>query len=160
MASEDGGTVFAGARVVVVFRTAGGFLAAFVDAVFVAAGFLAGRLLRRAFFAAPFFVVRRGAGGASSLDHRSIHSSSTRHVLLRAARPVSMPRWPPGTISKRTSRDPLSSGSTGRTAATGAMPSVAPPKTSTGAVIADSSMVRSPSSMAPAASELPLTKRW
>ena len=34
----------------------------------------------------------------------------------RAARPVSMPRWPPGTISKRTSADPVSSGTTALTA--------------------------------------------
>src|SRR5688572_8442602 len=118
MASEDGATSLAGALRVVVLRTTGGFLVArvlvdaFVDA-------LGAAFLGAAFPDLPFL-----RAGASGLDHCPIHSSITRQVLPRAARPVSIPRCPPGTISKRTSRDPLSSGSIGRTAATGAMPSV------------------------------------
>src|SRR5688572_8459752 len=105
MESADGGTFFAGA-LRVVLRTAGGFLVAVVVAVVVVVvvDFLAAVFLAAAFLEAAFFVVRRGAGRASSLDHCSIHSSITRQVLPRAARPVSIPRCPPGTISKRTSR--------------------------------------------------------
>ena len=79
---------------------------------------------------------------------------------MRARRPVSMPRWPPGTISKRTSFAPVSSGTTAFTDGAGAIPSVAPPKTSTGALMSASAMVRSPSSMEPLTSALPFTKRW
>ena len=34
----------------------------------------------------------RARAGSSGSDHWSIHSSSTSHVLLRAFRPVSIPR--------------------------------------------------------------------
>ena len=100
------------------------------------------------------------AGTGAASDHSSIQSSNTCQVELRAARPVSIPRWPPGTISKRTSADPVSSGTTALTALMGAMESVAPPKTSTGAVIFASSMVLVPKRIRPSTSPLPLIIRW
>jgi hypothetical protein len=54
----------------------------------------------------------------------------------------------------------VSSGTTAFTALTGAIPSVAPAKTSTGAVIAESSMVRPPSRNRPVLKALLRTKRW
>ena len=68
-----------------------------------------------------------GAGcPARPRSSRTIHSSMIRQVVERAARPVSMPRWPPGTISKRSLSTLGTRSTTGRTHATGAMPSQAP----------------------------------
>ena len=47
---------------------------------------------------------------AASEDHRAIHSSMTCHVVRRAARPVSMPRWPPGTTSSAPPQHPPATG--------------------------------------------------
>ena len=106
-------------------------------------------------------VVRRaGAAGSSGSDHWSIHSSSTSQVLLRAFRPVSIPRCPPGTISNRTSAAPVSSGTDAFTEATGAIPSAAPAKTSTGAVMSPTERVRSPTSKVPSTRALPFSSRW
>ena len=116
-----------------------------------------------AFFVVAFFVVAflAGFGAATSPpDHRVTHSSIARQVVPRAARPVSMPRCPPGTISKPTSCEPVSRSTSGRTEGIGAMPSLAPAKTSTGTVIAARSTVRSPIRIDPPARALPLTKRW
>src|SRR5829696_8473819 len=99
--------------------------------------FRAGAFLAGDLFAAAFL---RGAGavGTGPADHSATHSSMTDQVVPRAARPVSMPRCPPGTISKRTCREPVSIGTTARTAARGAMPSVLPANTSVGTRIPDS----------------------
>ncbi len=89
-----------------------------------------------------------------------IHSSMIRQVVERAARPVSMPRWPPGTTSKRRSSTPVTRSTIGRTACTGAMPSLAPPKASSGAVMSARLIVRSSIVTDPDASWLPLSNRW
>src|SRR3954451_22469058 len=108
--------------------------------VFLGAGFPPGLGAVSAVFRAPGFPVGWDA------DHWPTHSSSTRQVVPRAGRPVSMPRWPPGTISTRTSGEPVRRGTTALTALTDAMASVEPARTRTGTVTADSSTVRSASS--------------
>ena len=62
---------------------------------------LRGRLLPGAFFAGAFLAAAFRAGSVPA-DHSATHSSMTSQVVPRAARPVSMPRWPPGTTSNRT----------------------------------------------------------
>ena len=101
------------------------------------------------FFAAAFFVVRRGVaragafrGSSAEEGHSSTHASITGQVPVRARRPVSMPRCPPGTISNLTSRELVSSGTRAFTDPAGAMLSLAPAKTSTGAVMSASESVR------------------
>ena len=81
-------------------------------------------------------------------------------MVVRALRPVSIPRCPPGTISNRTSREPDSSGTEAFTAATGAIPSVAPAKTSTGTVMSATERVRPSRSKVPSTRALPLRRRW
>ena len=132
---------------------------------FFAAAFLAGA----AFFArvcAAFFAdaARRAACGvgssASGEECAVIHSSRMRQVVARAARPVSIPRWPPGTTSKRKSVTPVARSSIGRTQPTGAIPSLAPPKASSGAVRSAIRISRSSMVTEPPASWLPLRIRW
>ncbi len=143
--------------------------AAFLVAAFLAAGLVApgfvGAGFRADFFAAGFAAALLAglAGGAAGVAAPTTPAPTRRAppgAGAARARPVSMPRWPPGTISKRTSREPVSSGRTARTDGTGAIPSVAPAKTSTGAARFARSMVRSPSRKAPPARALPLTNRW
>ena len=100
--------------------------------------------------AARFFVRLRRPTTAPT------HSSSTAPRRARARPAGEHARGDrPGTISNRTSGDAGEQGTgPARTASTGAIPSVAPAKTSTGAVIADSEWSRSPSSNRPGASTL------
>jgi hypothetical protein len=111
------------------------FGAAFLVADFIRAAFLVADFFGGAFLAWPS--LRSGfftglAGGSSLEEYFSNHSSITTQVVVRAARPVSMPRCPPGTISKRTSGEFVSSGTSALTDLIGAMPSVFPAKTNTG----------------------------
>src|SRR3982751_2881516 len=89
------------------------------------------------FFAAAFLAVGRPGAGRSVGDslHSWTQASISGQVLVRAQRPVSIPRCPPGTISNRTSADPESMGTTDLTDPRGAMPSFAPAKTRTGTVM-------------------------
>ena len=102
----------------------------------------------------------KAVGTASGVECSAIHSSMIRQVVVRAARPVSMPRWPPGTISKRTSEAFGSSRTSERTELIGAMPSVLPANTSTGRVIASVRMSWPLMSITPSLSALLRTIRW
>ena len=68
-----------------------------------------------------------------------------------------MPRWPPGTTSKRRFG---TRSSIGRTELTGAMVSPEPPKASTGTVMSANEMSRPSKCTVPSASSLPRTMRW
>ena len=101
------------------------------------------------------------AGRSSGVEYCSIHSSMVTQVVPRAARPVSMPRWPPGTISKRTSWAFGSSLTIALTAFTGAMPSVLPAKISTGTLMLATSISCPPDRLTlPVSSWLCFSIRW
>ena len=77
-----------------------------------------------------------------SSRQRSRMLSSKAHVVPRAARPVSTPRWPPGAVSRATDAALGTRSPTWWQAGTGAIPSPRPATASSGAVTPARSIVR------------------